>query len=114
MKNKLLLILLLLLVCAQPGCYFTTDFPFFHSGCGPYYGPPGAPYTVTYPDAITTIATIPGSGQFSVASRNYSCNQLIVLVGNNFGRTLSAAPSSVYIPSPPTSGSITGEGFDAT
>ena len=42
MKKKLLLILLLCLVCAQPGCYFTTDFPFFHSGCGPYFGPTGS------------------------------------------------------------------------
>src|ERR1041384_3955435 len=114
MKKKLLLIFLLCLVSAQSGCYITTTFPFYHSGCGPYYGPPGAPYTVTYPGGSTSIGTIPGSGQFSVPSRNFDCHQLIVLVGNNFGVPLSAAPSSVYIPSPPTSGTITGQGFDAT
>jgi hypothetical protein len=114
MKKNLLLILLLCLVFAQPGCYFSTSFPFFHSGCGPYSGPPGAPYFVTYPDTSTGGGTIPSSGQFSVPSKNFNCSQIIVLVGSNFGLALSAAPSSVYIPSPPTSGTITGQGFDAT
>ncbi|HVG17491.1 MAG TPA: hypothetical protein VNI02_00450 [Blastocatellia bacterium] len=37
-----------------------------------------------------------------------------VIIGSNFGVSLTASPSSVYLPSPPTSGTITGQRFDAT
>jgi hypothetical protein len=47
-------------------------------------------------------------------SRSYSCYSLWVLVGNNYGYTLTADPSSVDLQNPPASGTITGQGFDAT
>jgi hypothetical protein len=35
-------------------------------------------------------------------------------IGVNFGLGLTASPASVYLPSPPASGAITGQSFDAT
>jgi hypothetical protein len=34
--------------------------------------------------------------------------------GSNLNLTLAASPASVYLPSPPTSGTISGQSFDAT
>ena len=105
--KKLMLIVVLSLaaqtqICIKPitGCLYT--------------GTPGAPYFVRYPDGIETRGTVPSSGQISVSKRGYSCNDLIVHVGTNFGFSLSASPASIYLPSPPTSGTITGQSFDAT
>lgn len=109
MKRILPIILLLSLALGSSGCIGQL----FFSGCT-FSGPPGARYFVTYPDTISKIGTVGSSGLFNVPSRGYNCGSLIVFVGTNFGFALSASPASVYLPSPPTTGTITGQGFDAT
>jgi hypothetical protein len=104
-----MLILVLGFISTMPACEFEFTFP---SGCT-FAGTPGAPYRVRYPDGVERAGTIGSGGQFSVASRGYGCNQITILIGSNAGFALSADPSSVYLPSPPTSGTITGQGFDA-
>jgi hypothetical protein len=112
MKTMLPLLLLSLLFML-PGC-----------GGGPgslsaatctFSGPPNVRYVVTYPNGGTpSTGTVPASGTFSVLAQGALCTQLTVVFGSNSNFALAASPSSVYLPSPPSSGTITGQGFDAT
>ena len=83
------------------------------NGC-PYNALPGTPYFVQYPDGFTTGGTVGSSGSFTLSKRGFNCGQIIVLFGTSFGFQLSASPASVYLPAPPTTGTVTGQGFDAT
>ena len=107
MKKILFILTLCLLAVSLQGCIR------YVSGCL-YTGLPGAPYFVRYPDGVEILGTVGSSGQVNVNKRGYSCNQIIFHLGFNLGFALSANPSSIYLPSPPTSGSITGQGFDIT
>jgi hypothetical protein len=111
MKKLLLALTLGLVMTSQMGCEIEIDLT--DPGCD-FTGTPGAPYVVRYPDAFEQRGTVSPSGYVSVASRGYSCSQLVVTVGSNANLSLSANPSSVYLPSPPTTGTITGQGFDGT
>jgi hypothetical protein len=55
-------------------------------------------------------------GTFRVPQHGFSCSflQSIARFGSNQNLTLSANPASVYLPTPPASGTITGQSFDAT
>jgi hypothetical protein len=55
-------------------------------------------------------------GTFKAPKLGWNCSQVgfAVRFGSNLNLTLSASPSSVYLPSPPTSGTITGQSFDPT
>jgi hypothetical protein len=77
-------------------------------------GPPNGHYIVFYPNGHAVQGTIDALGVFFVPAVGYSCAQLVVRTGSNFGLTLAASPSSVYLPSPPATGTITGQSFDAT
>jgi hypothetical protein len=79
-----------------------------------FAGSPNVGYIVFYPDGFIVSGTTNSLGVFYVFNRGYSCGQLGVDTGFNFGFALSASPSSVYLPSPPASGTITGQAFDAT
>jgi hypothetical protein len=107
MKKMILILSLCLVAASLQGCIR------YVSGCL-YTGSPGAPYFVRYPDGVEIHGTVGSSGQIKPNPRGYACSQLIVFVGFSFGLALSASPSSVYLPSPPTSGTITGQSFDAT
>jgi|GEM_PF-2294444 len=101
------------------------------SGCNPFQeqfctltGPPNVPYLIIYPcvngqcGPINDRAsgTVGANGTFKVPQRGFTCSglQSLARFGSNLGLTLAASPSSVFLPSPPTSGTITGQGFDAT
>lgn len=101
------------------------------SGCNPFSeqycnltGPANMPYLIVYPCVAgacgpipdTARGTVGADGRFRVPQRGFTCSSLQSLArfGTNMGLALSASPSSVYLPTPPTSGTITGQGFDAT
>lgn len=110
--KKILPIVLLLMGLGVQGCVI--GFPSFTTDCGPYPGPPGANWVARYPDGQTTGGTVGPSGTFKVKPRGFDCATIMVLVGSSFGLALSASPTSVYLPSPPATGTITGQQFDAT
>lgn len=111
MKTILLLLSLILVAVTQSSC--EAEF-FFPSGCSFYSGIPGAPFIVRYPDGVEKRGNVNPSGYIDASKRGYNCSQLIVTVGSNANFALSANPASVYLPSPPTTGTITGQGFEAT
>jgi len=106
--KKVLPVLLLSLVITLPGCYYSGSVPCTFSG------PPNVRYFVRYPDATTATGTVGPTGSFTVRSGGVSCSSLMLFFGNDFGFALTASPSSVYLPSPPVTGTITGQGFDTT
>jgi len=110
MKNILQLVLLLSLVLFLQGC------PVFD--CNYTDGPPNAPWTIVYSDQVTVKSgNVKPDGKFSVPKYGgESCSQIRqrVRFGTNLNLSLAASPSSVDLNSPPTSGTITGQGFDAT
>ncbi len=77
-------------------------------------GAPNAFYGVTYPDSFSVTGFTNQFGDLWVSKRGYTCDQLRVRVGTNSFYTLTASPASVYLPSPPATGTISGQGFDAT
>lgn len=106
--KKLLLILLLSLALLLVSC--GTSNP---SICG-FYGNPNAIYLIYYPDGFYITGMTDQNGYYYGYNRGYTCNQLRANTGASFNFALTANPSSVYLPSPPASGTITGQGFDAT
>lgn len=101
------------------------------SGCNPFQeqycnlsGPANVSYLIIYPcvagqcGPINDIATgtVGANGTFRVPQRGFSCSTLqgLARFGTNLGLSLSASPSSINLQSPPSSGTITGSGFDAT
>ena len=111
MKNTLLLVCLLSLLLLLPGCSSIT-------GCNYNDGPPNAPWTVVYSDQVTVKSgNVKPDGTFNVPKYGgESCSQIRLRVhfGSNLNMALAASPSSVDLNNPPTSGTITGQGFDAT
>ena len=116
--KKLLLTLSVVLLLGFSGCN-----PFKEQYCN-LTGPANTSYLIIYPcvngacGPINDIATgtVSASGTFRVPQRGFSCSTLQSLArfGTNLGLALSASPSSVNLQSPPTSGTISGGGFDST
>jgi hypothetical protein len=106
--KKILAVFLLSLAFILPGCGGNNQ-----NLCN-FGGFPNGTYGVLYPDGFFLFGTVDQFGFFTVPTRGYTCGQLIVRLGSNFGLALSASPASVYLPSPPASGTITGQSFDAT
>lgn len=107
------------------------SLPLLLSACNPFAsrycnltGPPNTPYLIVYPCISGVCGPIPDTasgtvgpdGKFRVPERGFTCSSLqsMVIFGTNLGLALSASPGSIYLPAPPTSGTITGQGFDAT
>jgi len=108
--KKILLALMLSLAFILPGCGGNVS----QNNCG-FSGPANAIYLVIYPDGERLSGFTPVTGGlFLVPKRGYTCNQLSVRYGISLGFTLSASPSSVYLPSPPASVTMSGQSFDAT
>jgi hypothetical protein len=107
--KKILLVLMLAFAFILPGCSSGGS----QTLCS-FAGRPNGRYTVGYPDGFLLLGEINSVGSFTVPKRGYTCGQLVVQTGPNYGFALSASPASVYLPSPPASGTITGQSFDAT
>ncbi|MFP5262419.1 MAG: hypothetical protein ACLGJB_10995 [Blastocatellia bacterium] len=84
----------------------------------PNAAPAGTPWSIVYSDQVTVRSgNAKANGDITIPKiGGETCNQLRLrlVIGRNFGLALSASPASVYLPSPPTSGTVTGRSFDAT
>ncbi len=78
---------------------------------------PGARYLVIY-QYMTPIVIREhvgrSDGTLSVPSHGQPCSSLYVTAVTNSNLSLSASPASVYLPSPPATGTVTGQSFDTT
>jgi hypothetical protein len=108
--KKLLLLLALSLVLLLPGCSPVQE-------CTYHDGPANAPWIITYSDLYVRTGNVGPDGTFKIPKHGgENCTQLRLRVGfgNNLNLSLSASPASVYLPSPPSTGTITGSSFDTT
>lgn len=111
--KKIFPLLLLLLVLALPGCSGGGSTSCSFSGLvanGTYLVVINNPSTGI---ATTFIRVASSSGTLSVSTTS-NCSNVVVVLATNSNYALSANPSSIYLPSPPTTVTITGQGFDAT
>jgi len=109
--KKILLISLLALAFVLSGCSGLMQY------CNYTGGPPNAPYLIVYSDYTVGSGTVRPDGTFRVLKHGgENCSQLRLRVtfGHNLNLALSASPSSVYLPSPPASGTVTGQSFATT
>jgi hypothetical protein len=111
--KKTLLLLSLSFVFFLPGC----------GGGGPTCSNSGfTPGTVVriyythpyYPTEIILEKVAPASGTITVPTHGFQCYELQWRIVTNSNGALSASPSSIYLPSPPSTATITGSGFDGT
>ncbi|HYP28757.1 MAG TPA: hypothetical protein VE262_18745 [Blastocatellia bacterium] len=116
--KKILLVLSLSLLVVLPGCKIsgfnsctiTHDLNFVPLT-------PGAPYLIVYTFSNPLIIrnhVADSSGRISAPSHGFRCSDLRAIRVTNSNVALSVSPASVYLPTPPASGTITGQGFDAT
>lgn len=78
---------------------------------------PGAMYLVIYqyitpPLIINRVAD--ANGEVKAPSEGQPCTSLLVTPVNNSNVALTASPASVYLPSPPATGTVTGQSFQTT
>jgi hypothetical protein len=112
--KKTLLLLSLSLVFFLPGCGGGGSAPTcsntFTAGTTVriYYTHP------VYPTTIILERIAPANGVITVPTYGYPCSSLVWIIVTNSNATLAASPSSIYLPSPPSTATVTGTGFDAT
>jgi hypothetical protein len=110
--KKILVVLMLSFAFIISGCSIVDP------NCSYSGGPPNAPWTIVYSDQTTVRSgNVKPDGTFKVPKfGGENCTQIRSRVhfGSNLNLSLSASPASVYLPSPPTSGTVTGQSFDAT
>jgi hypothetical protein len=78
---------------------------------------PGASYLIIYQYATPPIIiqrTANSSGAISVPSYGYPCTSLLATALVRSNVALSASPASVYLPTPPSTATVTGQSFDTT
>lgn len=110
--KKILLGLLLSVVFALSGCGGGSSSNCTFSGLTPYAG-----YLIFYTSngsqtAITRYAS--ANGTITAYLYGASCNSAAVVAIINSGYTLTANPSSIDLTNPPSTVTITGQGFDTT
>jgi hypothetical protein len=122
--RKILLVLALAVPVILSGCSIANQGSCVKDHT--YAGAPivaGAPYTVSYPPPAYSVPPKPpifenrtgrADGTISVPQHGFPCNQLIVIALTKSNLSLSASPASVYLPSPPSTATITGQLFDTT
>lgn len=115
MKKLLLLALPLSLLLILPGCSPRTNTCNF-SGLTP-----NGNYVILIPSSTTdgtptTISvrrTASSTGTISVQT-TANCSGVVAIAAINSNFALTASPSSVYLPTPPATATITGQSFDTT
>ena len=111
--RKTLLFLSLTLLVILAGCK-----PLGLNNCTKTGLVPGGNYMIVYnasPDPrIIRYRTADSNGTFSIPSHGYNCTTLQPYLLTNSNLSLSASPSSVYLPSPPSTATVTGQSFDST
>ena len=110
MKKTLPLLLLVLMISGCSSGSNTCNFSGLTAG---------ATYLVVINNPNTGLANTftriaNPSGVISVQVSNTSCSDVVVVLATTSNLTLSASPSSIYLPSPPATATITGQSFDTT
>lgn len=112
--KKLLLIFALTVLLAFSGCSGGGS-----SQCTKTGLIPNATYRIiyahpVYPPTAVLIRTASASGTITTPSYGDPCWGLQYYLISNANVSLSASPSSIYLPTPPSTATITGSGFDTT
>src|ERR1700755_9731 len=110
--KKILLVLLLSMAIVLSGCSGGSSSYFTFSGLPPYAG-----YLIFYTSngtqqAVTRYAS--SNGTITAYLYGASCNSAVVVAIINSGYTLTANPSSIDLTNPPSTVTISGQGFDTT
>lgn len=106
----------------------TLSFVFIFAGCSPRTNTcnftglnPGGTYVILIPSTTTdgsptTISVVrTASSTGTITYKTYAnCNNVVVIAAINSNLALAASPSSVYLPTPPSTATITGQSFDTT
>ena len=112
--KKILLVLTLCATFILSGCggsgttYCTRDNLTPNATYRLYYSRPYYP-----PERVLTV-TASSTGSIRVKSYDFPCDLIQYVPVTNSNVSLSASPSSVYLPSPPATTTITGQFFDTT
>lgn len=111
--KKILPLLLLMSVFILPACSGGSSTTCNFTGLVA-----NATYLVVFNNPSTGIATTftrvaSSTGTISV-STNGSCSNVVVVLVTTSNLALTASPSSIYLPSPPSTATITGQSFDTT
>lgn len=110
--KKILLVLTLSLLLFLPGCGGGSS-----SSCTLYNLTPGATYLVfiTGSSGIAiTLTRVANSNGAIIVQTNANCSNVYAVLATNSNLALSASPSSIYLPSQPSTATITGQSFDTT
>ena len=110
--KKLVTVLLLSIVFILPGCGGGGN-----NNCTLYGLTPGATYLVfiTGSNGIAiTLTRVANSNGAIIVQTTANCSNVYAVLATNSNLALSASPSSIYLPSPPSTATITGQSFDAT
>jgi hypothetical protein len=109
--KKILLVLSLSLLLFLPGCGGGQN------SCSLPGLTPGATYLIFITGsngiAITLTRVAPANGTITIQT-TANCSNVYAVLATNSNLSLSASPSSIYLPSPPSTATITGQSFDAT
>jgi hypothetical protein len=117
MKKLLLLTLalplLLIMAACIPGSGSCPSRSFTTAGLAVV---PGARYLIIYPGlpALILDRVAKADGTVSFPSHGQPCGSITVTDVRNSNLSLTASPASVYLPSPPATGTVTGQSFDMT
>lgn len=110
--KKILPLLLLMSVFILPGCGGSSNTCTFNGLVA------NATYLVVFNNPSTGIAStftrVASSTGTILVSTSGSCTNVVVVLATTSNIALSASPSSIYLPSPPSTATITGQSFDTT
>jgi hypothetical protein len=109
--KKIMLVLSLSLLVFLPGCGGGSS-----PSCSIPGLTPGATYLIfiTYNGLATTFTRVAPANGTIVVQTSVNCSNVVAVLANNSNQSLGASPSSIYLPSPPSTATITGNSFDTT
>jgi hypothetical protein len=116
MKKLLLLVLAVSFLLIVPGCKVVglNSCTIRYTGAGQPIVP-GGRYLVIYQYTSNPIIIREhvgrSDGTLSVPSHGQPCGSLFATAITNSNLSLTASPASVYLPTPPTTGTVTGQSF---
>lgn len=112
MKKLLFLAFSLSLLLILPGCGYRTNSCNFNGLT------PGATYVIVITDPSTNVSStfqrVANSAGSITVTTSHNCSNVVAIPAINSNFALSASPSSVYLPTPPATATITGQSFDTT
>jgi hypothetical protein len=115
-RTKILLLLVLCYVCFNGHCIVDSIDPCINHCCI-FNGTPNGLFTVIYADHSPNFVgryDNTGRGLYDPSSLTHSCDFTRIVQGTLANNSLTADPASIDLLSPPSSGTITGQGMWGT